>query len=53
MYTAWKVYQEDIEKHAKSRITVFEQLSSACDQLKAVRSHKSTVSKKCLDSHLK
>lgn len=53
MYTSWKIYQEEMEKHAKSRVAQFEQLAAACDQLKTIRTHKLHVSKKCLDTHLK
>lgn len=53
LYTSWKTYLEEIDRNAKYRLSEFDQISSFCDQLKEMKSHKNQVAKRCLDQHLK
>ncbi|KAH9511908.1 F-BAR and double SH3 domains protein 2 [Dermatophagoides farinae] len=53
LYSSWRIYQEETEKHAKNRQSQFEQLATVCETLKTLRSHKIQVAKKCLDNYLK
>lgn len=53
LYTSWRIYQEEMEKLAKNRLAQFEQLASITDAVKALRTHKQHIAKKCLDNHLK
>ncbi|XP_075676015.1 F-BAR and double SH3 domains protein 2-like isoform X2 [Dermatophagoides pteronyssinus] len=53
LYTSWRIYQEEMEKHAKNRQSQFEQLATVCETLKTLRSHKIQIAKKCLDNYLK
>ncbi|RWS17284.1 SH3 domain containing protein 5-like protein [Dinothrombium tinctorium] len=53
LYTVWKQYMEDLDKVSKQRLNEFEQIASACETLKQMKTHKAQIGKKAIDLHLK
>lgn len=53
LYKVWSEHINRLQGTSKNRADQFEQLIMVVDKLKDIRSHKATIGKKCLDTHLK
>lgn len=53
LYKVWLEHINRLQSTSKNRADQFEQLIMVVDKLKDIRSHKATIGKKCLDTHLK
>lgn len=53
LYRVWAEHINRLQSTTKNRAEQFEQLIMVVDKLKDIRSHKTSIGKKCLDTHLK
>lgn len=53
LYKVWSEHINRLQITSKNRQDQFEQLIMIVDKLKDIRSHKASIGKKCLDTHLK
>lgn len=53
LYKVWSEHINRLQTTSKNRSEQFEQLIMVVDKLKDIRSHKASIGKKCLDTHLK
>lgn len=53
LYKVWSEHINRLQATSKNRADQFEQLIMVADKLKDIRSHKASIGKKCLETHLK